>query len=173
MTNIIPACIGLNKYLWSVLEGEGILDKENYGGLIPIIPIGEEPHLLQAIDEQAGVATFPYLVYRWYTNGYDANSFYKPTDTVTYEIYALDGNLLNTVVTRVVQLFKQFDDSAQAVNAYIRALPDPSPLKDYSYNYIAVAAASGGVPQTIENDPYRATITVRVNYLYFGDEKLP
>jgi hypothetical protein len=170
---IIPACIGLNKYLWSVLEGDGTLNKANYGGLTPIVPIGETPNLLQAIDQSAGVSTFPYIVYRWYTNGYDANNFYKPTDTVTYEIYALDNTLLNTIVSRVVQLFKQFDDSAQAVNAYIRSLPNPGPLADYSYNYISVAAATGGVPQVIENDPYKATVTVRVNYLYYGDEKLP
>lgn len=179
--NSIPAVYGLNQFLWNYLSDNttGILLSADYQGLIPIIPNGEAPQFLQMLDEQAGIQSKPYIVYTWYTNGFDANSWYKPTDTILYTVYAMDQNKLNDIVMSTVNVFKRYDVSAVEINEYIQSnyitgfnqatheANDPvteAQYKAYNYNYTYVAAATGGVAPDIENDPISATITVRVNY---------
>jgi hypothetical protein len=181
-TNHIPAVFGLNKYLWdklstSVEGNDPILNPADYAGLIPIVPLQEVPQLLQAIDSIPGITSVPYITYLWYTNGFTADSWYQPTDTVIYTIYATDQKRLRQIVLMATRLFKQFDKSAQAVNSFITsAYPAPVPpavdgpsasgyqYRAYSYNYISVSASTGGVPVGLENDAIPASITVRVNY---------
>lgn len=178
----IPAVFGLNRVLWAQINELGILDKANYGGLIPIIPVQEAPQFIAAMDGQEGIMSWPYIVYNWYTNTIDATSWYKQTDTVTYTIYAIDQKKLRDLVLVVMDMFKRYDDSAQVVNSYIRrAYPPTSPggipdqfvdgpqyggyeYRCYHYNYIYVVSANSSAPQTAENDPAKATITLRVNY---------
>lgn len=169
MANNIPAVFGVNKFLWNYLgdDGAAVLRANDYQGLIPIIPSGEAPQFLQMLDEQPGIQSHPYIVYTWYTNGFDANSWFRPTDTVVYTIYALDQSKINEIVMYIVNLFKRFDVSAAEVNRFIQT-NDFGPMtqlyRDYSYGYISVAAATGGVAPSMENDPITATITLRVNY---------
>lgn len=179
MANNIPAVYGLNKYLWHLIS-QDVMDASSYSNLVPIIPNGEAPTFLQMLDELPGVQSRPYIVYTWYTNGYDANSWYKPTDSVLYTVYALDQTKLNEIVMFIVNLFKRFDLSAQAVNTYIQTTPMSTDTaldaqyKAYNYSYINVASATGGVAPTLENDPISATVTLRVNYTNtFTDVPLP
>lgn len=164
MANNIPAVSGLNKFLWNYLQGAGVLSASDYNGLVPIIPNGEAPQFLQMLDEQPGVQSHPYIIYTWYTNGFDSDTWYKPTDTVLYTVFSLDQAKLNEIVLSIVNLFKRFDVSAAEVNRFIQNSDLSRQYKDYSYSYIAVSAASGGTAPDIENDPIRATITLRVNY---------
>lgn len=169
MDTNIPAVFGLNRFLWNYLGDAGVkvLDSNDYDGLIPIIPNGEAPEFLQMLDEQPGIQSHPYIVYTWYTNGFDADSWYKPTDTVLYVIYALDQNKLNDIVMKIVNLFKRFDVSAEEVNRYIQTHTFgefTDRYRAYSYTHINVAAATGGVAGNLESDPIVATITVRVGY---------
>lgn len=159
----IPAVLGLNKFLWNFISGD-IFDGD-YRGLVPIIPTGEAPQLLQVLDEQPGIGNSPYIVYTYYTNGINADSWYKTTDTVLYTVYAPNQAKLNEIVTYMVNLFKRFDVSAGEVNRFIQTAPglDDAYLA-YHYNYISVVSATGGTAPDIENDPIRATITLRVNY---------
>lgn len=176
----IPAVFGLNRVLWAQIAEKGILDKANYKGLTPIIPTQEEPQFISAMDSLDGIMSYPYVVYNHYTNAIDANSWYKQTDTVTYTINAIDSKKLRQLFMLTVDLFKRYDDSAAVVNRYIAnayppATPVPDPFVDgpqypgyeyrcYHYNYIYVVSANASAPQTAENDPARATITLRVNY---------
>lgn len=162
----IPAVFGLNRFLWNYLKGSGILSESDYKGLVPIIPNGEAPQFLQMLDTQPGIQTHPYIVYTWYTNGFDANSWYKPTDTIIYTVFALDQSKVNELVINIVNLFKRFDVSAAEVNTFIQnpANALSQQYKDYNYGFISVSAANGGVAPNIENDPITATITLRVNY---------
>lgn len=177
MANDIPAVFGLNRYLWKQMQEQLGMTTEPYGGLTPLIPNGEVPQLLQAIDEQPGINSYPYIVYTWYTNGYSPDTWYRPTDTIIYTVYSLDQTRLRQLILLITNLFKRYDDSAQAVNAFIQGtLPDgvdpqdDSPdvpgfaYRQYHYNYTYVAAATGGQSTNIENDPITATITVRVGY---------
>lgn len=177
----IPPVFGLNRLFWAQIAELGILSKSNYNGLIPIIPTQEEPQFISAMDNTDGIMSFPYIVYSSYTNGIDANSWYKQTDTVTYTMYAIDQTKLRQLSMLAMDLFKRYDDSAAMVNSYIaKAYPVPVnadtqlPVADgpgvsgyeyrcYHYNFIYVVSSST-TPSNVENDPTKATLTIRVNY---------
>jgi hypothetical protein len=180
-SNHIPAVFGLNRYLWDKLSNgidgaDPIMNLSDYGGLNPIIPLQEEPGLLKAIEDQPGIKSAPYITYTWYTNGYSADSWYQPTDTVLYTIYSVGQKKLRQIVLLMSHLFKQYDLSAQSVNRFIQ---DPAnnfsdAYKAYNYNFISVAASTGGTHVSMENDSITATMTLRVNYINDeNDQPLP
>lgn len=173
MATNVPAVFGLNKYLWAQIVAQGILDKNNYGGLIPIVPVQETAGLKQAMDEQAGVGSFPYIVYNWNTNGYNQDWF-KATDQIIYVVNATNQAKLRELVLLILDLFKRYDESAAAVNEFIFKSDLGPAYKAYDYKHISVSAASGGSPTALDNEPIEAVITVRVNYTNSGDDlRLP
>lgn len=175
MANNVPPVYGINQYLWAQLGPNGPSDRkvfgDDYGTLVPIIPLGEAPQFLQAIDEKPGISSLPYIVYTWYTNGYNCDAWYKPTDTVIYTIYAPSVGKVNQIVLGLTDLLKRYDLSAESVNHFIQTYtnsltgnPLPDEYKAYNYSYISVASATGGVAPNEENAPIAATVVLRVNY---------
>lgn len=161
----IPAVFGVNKYLWHQIESEGILDKANYGDMIPIIPVQEQPGFIQAMEERPGIGQFPYIVYSWYSNGIDSDTWYRQTDTVVYNIYSTDAKKLRELVLLTVDHLKRYDDSAQAVGQYLAGVVGLNDeYLDYDYKTIWVAATTAGTPSSYENNPNRASVTVRITY---------
>jgi hypothetical protein len=172
--NSVPAVFGMNGYLWSQIQAGSILSPSDYGGLIPIIPIQQEPQLITAIEAVGGISSAPYIVYSWYNAAIDANSWYRPTDMVVYSIYSLDQLKLRQLYMLMFNLFSKFDVSAQAVNKFVQGSSMSAEAKQYNYNFISVSAGMAGQPQQVENAPYRATLTLRVNYTNPSfDEPLP
>jgi hypothetical protein len=161
----VPAVFGLNKFLWARIKDAGILDETNYGGLIPIVPGQEVPALRQAIDEQPGVGSHPYIIYSWTTNGYDQDWF-KPIDQVVYVISSTDGKKLRELLLLIIDTFKMYDESAFALNRFVH---DPAnnlsaEYQQYDYKSIVLIAAQASKPTSIEDESVEALVTIRVQY---------
>lgn len=174
--NGIPAGFAVVKYLWAHIDNAGILDGYDYKGLIPIIPIQDEPGLLQAIGETDGIGGAPYIVYTWYNNGIDAN-WYLTYDTLVFTIKSPDQRASRRLILLMKTLFRRYDDSAQAVNKYV-GTHDMGTYRNeynmYNYKYISVWSLTGGVPGTIDLEPVHATVTIRVGFTWDGNsESLP
>jgi hypothetical protein len=159
----VPAVYGLNKYLWAKIKEKGILNEANYGGLIPIIPNQEVAGLRQAIDAAPGIGGNGFIVYSWYTNGYGQNWF-EPIDTVIYRIEATNGKELRQLILLTIDAFKRYDDSAVAINDFIQGSTLGDEYKAYNYLSVYTAAAQAGSPNSLEDEPMQATVTVRVQY---------
>jgi hypothetical protein len=173
MGSKIPAVFAVNRYLWSRILADGILDPDNYDGLIPLVPIQESAPFIQAMEEQSGIGQFPFIVYSWYANGIGSSDWYKQTDTFIYTIYSTDQAKLNQLVLLLTNHLKRYDDSAAAVNRFKATLENPE-YALYDYKSISIAAINGGSPTGLENAPNAATITVRAQYTHDGnDEPLP
>lgn len=180
MSNSIPAAFGVNRYLWKKIEDMGILDKANYNGFVPVIPTQEEPTFLQAMEAQAGIGSFPYIVYAWNTNGY-GTSYWESTDQIIYLIYSSDQTKLRELVLLIGGLFKRFDESADEINKYIQTatVTDPDTTvtslafsdayRAYEYKFTSVQSISANMPKNDENQGYRAMITIAVNYTHIED----
>jgi hypothetical protein len=164
----VPAVFGLNKFLWDRIEKATILDKANYGGLIPIVPSQEVAALRQAIDEAPGVGSHGFIVYSWYTNGY-AQNWFQPIDTVIYRINATNGKELRALILLIIDTFKRYDESAEAVNAFIQGSNLNDEFKAYDYKSVYTAAAQASQPTALEDEPMEATVTVRVAYAHDRD----
>lgn len=169
MTNSIPSVYGVNKYLWSRIKGAGILSERDYNGMTPIIPTQEEPTFIQAMESQEGIGNFPYIVYAWYTNGYD-QAYYECTDTIVYLVYSRDEAKLRQLVLLVNDLFKRYDESARPINDFIDGSDLLSPsYKSYDYKFTSVSASQASLAKDEENGSYRAMITIRVGYTHDED----
>lgn len=172
-TSNIPAVFGLNKYLWAKLTQEGVLTASDYttpDGLVltPIVPFQEVAQLKQAIDFGAGIGSKPYIVYNHGNNGFDARWF-TPVDQILYTIDSVDGKKLREVFMFVNNLFKRYDESAEAVNRWLDSSDLGPEYKAYEYKSIQVFAATAGHYTTLEGEPLHATITVRVIYTNAAD----
>lgn len=163
MANDIPAVYGLNRYIWAKIEEAGILDKANYGGLTPIIPTMEVAQFTQAMDAQNGIKSFPYIVYNWNTNGY-AQDWFQSSDQIIYLINATDGKKLRELILLILDHFKRYDESAQAVNDFIQGSALSDKYKAYHYKSINIQSATGGSYASQENEPITAMITVKATY---------
>lgn len=168
MADNVPSVYGLIEFLWAKITEAGILDPVDYAGLTPIIPYKEVPLLMQAMDRQSGIKGFPYIVYAWSTNGYD-QAWFVACDQIVFMINSWDTNKLNELIVLISNLFKRFDESAVALNAYIQNSALPQEYKDYEYKYTSVQAGMGGGPVMDENSPTEAMLTIRVEYTHQRD----
>jgi hypothetical protein len=133
---------------------------------------------LQAIGESDGVSTAPYIVYTWYSNGIDSD-WYITYDTIVFTVKAAqDTKVARQLVLLAKTLFRRWDESAQAVNAWVntpgRAQEFGTVFADYeAYNYthISVWALTGGLPGTMDLEPVHATITIRVGFTWDGNDQ--
>lgn len=186
----IPAVYGVNKYLWQKIQDAGIITADDqasqYGGFVPIIPVQEEPQFLTAMDATPGYNSSPYIIYNWYSGPIDPVSWYKQSEFLVYAINSLDQVKLRQLFLLTTNIFKRWDESAEAVNRYINQTtttttsgtpdgqtpPPPSTAfnfspeyRAYHYHSISVVSSHAGIPQTEgENSPMVATVTLRVHY---------
>jgi hypothetical protein len=172
-SNSIPAGFGVVRYLGEHIMASDILSTYDYKGLTPIVPIQDEPALLQVIGAQDGISTAPYIVYTWYNNGIDTN-YYLTYDTVVFTIKSLDQKAARQLVLLMKNLFRRWDESGQAVNRYVAgknfgALD--AQYKEYNYKYISLWALTGGLPGTIDMEPVHATVTIRVGFTWDGNSQ--
>jgi hypothetical protein len=168
MTNSIPAVFGMNRYLWAKLTGAGLMDPADYNGLTPIVPFQEEAQLKQAVDAGPGIGSKPYIVYNYGNNGFDSRWF-TPSDQVIYTIDSVDGKRLREIYQFINNLFKRYDESAEAVNRWIDSSDLGPEYRNIEYKSIQVFAATAGHYRDLENEPIHATITVRVLYTNTAD----
>lgn len=173
--NGISAGSAVIRWLWAQIDHSGILAdyKDNYQGLVPIVPIQDEPGLLSTIGEHDGVSNAPYIVYTWYNNGIDAN-FYLAYDTLVFTIKAQDQKAVRQLILLMKTLFRRYDESAQALNRWV-ARTDlgsyASDYREYNYKYISVWALTGGIPGTLDLEPVHANVTIRVGFTWDGNSQ--
>jgi hypothetical protein len=180
--NGIPGVYAPIKYLWAQIQAEGILNDSHgnpifdYKGLVPIIPIQDEPALLQAIGESDGVSSAPYIVYTWYSNGIDSDWFIT-YDTIVFTVKSQDLTIARKLILLMKTLFRRYDESATAVNDFVSKTnfgAYDADYKAYGYTYISVWALTGGLPGTVDLEPVHATVTIRVGFTWDGnDQPLP
>lgn len=165
MANKYHPVHAINRYLWSRIEEEGILNKADYEGMVPIVPIEETPDLLTVIQGQEGISTRPYIVYTW-NKVNTGQMWFMKTHQVAYSVRSpVDlGSLINLFEHE----FEQYDKSAQKVNSYLSTLPDINgilhPLRKWKFQYISVSTLGGGLPAESENGVNEALITITATF---------
>jgi len=160
----LHAVHALNRYLWSRIEAEGIMQKITYQGtqLTPIVPVEETPTLLTAIDAQAGVGNLPFIVYNW-TKIDNGQLWMIETNEIAYAIRSSNDIVMRQLINLFDDEFRDYDDSAQRVNLYLMGLP-PTKLQEFDFKTISVSSLGGQMPVTEENGQNEAIISVRATF---------
>jgi len=152
----------INRYLWSRIEAEGILDKKNYSGLIPIIPVEESPEFITIVESQPGITSYPYIVYSWNRASLGQTWFLK-SHNIAYSIRSNDDDKTDQLLNLFEKEFQGYDTAAINVNEWI-TLNGSNLHKKYNFLYINIQTLGAPMPSGSENGVSEALITISVNY---------
>lgn len=160
MTNIdvAPAHV-IRQYVWALLRSADFATwtEAKYGGLVPIVPLNEEPEL----DEFDG----PRIVYE-YTHRNTGTAHYRGLGNMTLAIRDNDfrrlGRTMNTLETALGRL----DESARDLNDFIdRMKTDKNVVYGISFGYVEIGFSQSGTPEREEGG--RMVGIVDLNFDYF------
>jgi hypothetical protein len=157
----LHAVHALNRFLWSRIEAEGIMQKIAYQGvqLTPIVPVEETPELLTAIDATKGLGSVPFIVYNW-TKIDNGQLWMIETNEIAYAIRSADDTVMRQLLNLFDDEFKDYDDSAQRLNLYLAGLP-PTKLQEFDFKTISVSSLGGQMPVDEENGQNEAIVSIR------------
>lgn len=164
MSNVFPVH-AVNRYLWSRIEAHGILSRDNYNGLTPIVPVEETPDLLTIIDAQPGVGSHPYIVYAWNKLNNNGSEWYLKTHQIAYAVRSADDDKLRQLINLFEQEFQDLDRAALRVNQFLGGLPAGNVLKSYQFKHISLSTLGGGLPAEAENGVSESLITVSATFI--------
>lgn len=102
------AVYALNSYVWKLLEAN--LEWEKYQGVPPIIPIAQQPELLQSAKA--------FLIYGSARHPSD-HLYALVTESISYTIYAPTSTEVNTVANLLADTFARQDEAAADVNEWL------------------------------------------------------
>lgn len=102
----------LNSYVWKLLEANLEWDKADYEGATPIIPLAQQPELMQPGK--------PFLVYG--SARHPSGHLYSLVkEAVSYTIYATSVAEVNRVANLLAETFERQDIAAIDVNEWLVA----------------------------------------------------
>jgi len=159
-TTVSPAYL-LRSYAWEVLKANDpdTWDESKYGGLVPIVPVAEEPEL----EEFAG----PHIVYGYALDG-TGSLYARNGGSVTFAVYDQNFRRLTKTLTILQAAFERQDESARDVNNYTSSHPQFIGIR---FGYISVGFVEGGTPENTEGGRQSALVNIRFEYYVDYDIK--
>lgn len=149
----------LRSYTWALLKANDpdVWDEDKYGGMIPIVPLAEEPEL----DQFNG----PHMVYG-YAIGATGRLNAMTEGSLTYAIYDQNFRRLTKTLIILQSAFERQDESARDVTAY-GSLVQPQtgvfPYRGIRFGSIDIGFVEGGSPEETEGGRQSALINIRFN----------
>lgn len=155
-TTTLHPVYALRSYIWALLKAnEPTTWKESeYGGLVPIVPLNEEPDL----SEFDG----PRIIYD-FSIGDPGTLYARGRGSMTLAIRDHNYRRLTRTMNIVQAALERNDESARDVNDWIEAFAD----FDISFGTISIGFAESGTPET-EEGGYMVGI-VSIDYDFFLD----
>jgi hypothetical protein len=154
MNTTVSSVYILRSYAWQLLKnnyGE-IWDESNYGGMVPIVPLGEEPEL-NAFDG-------PHIVYGYAMSPTNDN-YHRKTGSVTFAIYDDNFRQLTKTMNILQTAFERLDETARDINEYSDTIEG---FIGISFKYVGIAFAEGGTPEDEEGGRQSALINIYFEY---------
>lgn len=152
----------INRFLWSRIEAEGILNKANYSGLVPIVPVEETPEFMQVIDAQDGIGSYPYIIYSW-SRINTGQMWFMKSHNIAYSIRSADDDKMGQLLNLFEREFQDYDAAAQRVNSFVGTSGAAS-HKRYNFTHINVQVLGAAMPSESETGVSEALVTLSVNY---------
>lgn len=148
-------------YAYAVLNANDpeVWDKTKYEGLIPIVPLNEEPEL----SEFSG----PRIIYE-FSNQETGSMHFRGRGSMTFAIRDHNYRRLTRAMNILQESLGRFDESARDVNEFTDALRNRviNPVDfDISFGHIRVSFAESGTPE--EEEGGMMVGVVNVSYSYF------
>lgn len=150
----ISPIYALRYYAWAVLKTNmpDVWTEANYDGLVPIVPLAEEPDLA----EFSG----PKIVYE-YTMLDRGDEPWCGKGSFTMAVMDTNFRRLTTSLNVLDAAFSRMDESAHDIDKYMST----TPLADQiAFGYTTVGFVDGGTPEANEGGNQIGVINVRFEY---------
>lgn len=142
----------LRGYAWGVLKANTDMDEGDYGGLVPIVPLAEEPEISQY--------DAPHIVY-----GYALNStgdlYARKFGSMTFAIYDTNFRTLTKILSVLTAAFERQDETARDINEWSSTIPEFAGL---TFGAVSIGFVEGGTPEETEGGRQSALINIRFEY---------
>lgn len=155
-----PAYI-LVDYAWAVLSTNHPNDwsRDNYKGLVPIVPLGEEPELNEF--------THPHIVYG-YAESPTGPLHARNGGSMTFVVYDQKFRRLTKTMNTLRVAFERQDETARDINNfstyYLGESGEPGPYLGIRFGWVDVGFVEGGTPEETDNGRQSASINIRYEY---------
>lgn len=111
------AIYDIREYLWDNLKSSGVLNEQDYFAdgfntpIVPIIPSQQIPEMNNLLPGK------PYIVYEYETLPIGPN-WWISEEVATFLIYSTDYDMINSILTLMVDIFRRYDDSASEIRQF-------------------------------------------------------
>lgn len=130
--------------------------KSNYDGLIPIVPLSEEPELTEFDGPKA--------IYE-YSMSQRGNMYYRGQGAVSFAVRDSNFRRLTRSLNILDNVFGRMDESARDVNEFVDWLKTARGIDfDVSFGNIRLSFIESGTPETEEGGSMVGVINVAFDY---------
>lgn len=159
-TETVAPVYVLRAYAWALLKANDSTtwDESKYGGLVPIVPLNEEPEL--------GEFDGPRIIYE-FTASETGTTYYKGRGSMTFAIRDHNYRRLTRTMNILQEALGRYDESARDVNDYterLRTRPIEPVDFDISFGHIRVSFAESGTPEEEEGGMMVGVVNVSFDY---------
>lgn len=151
----------LRQYAWALLKANdpAVWDESNYGGVVPIVPLSDEPEL----SDFDG----PHIVYG-YTGDTTGDHWMESSGTMTFAVYDDNFRRLGKTLNILHAAFERADDSAKDVNHYLDTVSldgSTHPFRNtIRFGCIEIGFVEGGIPETTEGGRQSGLLNIRFDF---------
>jgi hypothetical protein len=150
------AAYALNSYIWKLLEANLEWKKNDYNGLVPIIPLAQQPELMQTGR--------PFLVYGA-TDHPSTHLYSLKSMGIAYTIYATTVSEANTIASLLVDTFERQDIAADDVNSWLNTeAAGRGTSRGISFGTIKTAMAQKAEPADEEGGLVASFVLLEARY---------
>lgn len=155
----ISPVYALRFYAWQVLKRNfgstsgGPWDEDNYGNLVPIVPLAEEPDLA----EFSG----PKIVYEYTILATGPDDPFRGRGSFSMAVMDTNFRRLTTTLNILESAFNRYDESARDINAYLETTPLAGQV---GFGYTEVSFVDGGAPESSEGGNQTGVINIRFDF---------
>ena len=151
---VIPAYL-VRQYIWAVLKANEPNDwkESNYGGKIPVVPLGEDSDLEQY--------PHPTIVYQ-FSDLRTGTMWMRGRGAMSFAIRDTNLRRITRAVTVITQALNRYDESARDVNEFLGEMG--SPWNSIGFGEFHVTFADGGAPAEVEGGEMVAVVSIEFSY---------
>jgi len=147
------------QYLWHHVRTELGWNKDNYGGLVPIVTPAQEPE----INSFSG----PFAVYSYSIQ--PTAMWIMERDISAISVFSQKPSDVSKFVNLAKAKLERQDETARDINEFLSSLTDPNlaELKNFDIKTVSLRSANGPQPPAQEGGRYDGAIVFAVDYVQF------
>jgi len=158
-TKITPSAL-VRAYVWQVLQTNLGWKTSDYGNLVPIIPVSEEPEITQYNK--------PYIIYGYAEAPTYDNQHYTNRGSMTFLVYSTNISDINSVMNVLSTALGREDDSATDLNNFTSKT---DMFKGMRFGTVSLGFGEGAAPEETEGGRQSGLLNVRFTYWVDYDVK--